>query len=171
MTPRVIFLTAVSLLAPVLPAMANGLVYTKTSGKQCADESDPLLGKWTCPGPSGYSSEFLGEGNVASFGIRRPGERRAHSPFIWRGAGKVFGDLVEWRVDGGRPTFAVLRVWRAASDSEEDRTASELVVFRVTGTAPCKIAAIDARQPRANEIARNIMSQEDRPCEIATQLK
>lgn len=101
MTPRILILTTVSLLAPALPAMANGFVYTKTAGKQCVDESDPLFGKWTCPGPSGFSSEFFDEGNVASFGIRRPGERRARSSYTWRGAGKVFGDHIEWRIDGG----------------------------------------------------------------------
>lgn len=62
MIPRIFILCAVSLLASALPTLANGFVYTKTAGMQCVDLSDPLVGQWSCPGPSGFSSDFLDEG-------------------------------------------------------------------------------------------------------------
>ena len=145
-------------------ANADGFCYTRTSGKGCVDQSRALAGAWSCPGPGGHSAEFFDDGNVAGFGIRLPGERSARSPYVWRGAEKVFGDRVEWRFDEGRPTSAVLRIWRTASDDDgRERNVSELVVFRI-GAKPCRISSIDAGQRGANEAAHAIMLELDRPC-------
>lgn len=153
-------------------ALADGFLYTPTAGKICADRSRTSLGAWSCPGPAGHAAEFFDEGNVASFGIRLPPERTARTRYAWRGAEKVFGDLVEWQVDKGRPRSAVLRIWRTASDSTgRERTVSELLVFRISAATPCKIAAIDTRRPGANEIAHVIMSQGNRPCETEIEPK
>lgn len=43
-----------------------------------------------------------------SFGIRHLGERSARASYTWHGTGKVFGDLIEWRIDAGRPDVCCL---------------------------------------------------------------
>lgn len=166
MTASVSALAATLLVATSVCAQADGFMYTSTAGKICADRSRTSLGAWSCPGPAGHVAEFFDEGNVAGFGIRLPYERTARSRYTWRGAHKVFGDLIEWRVDKGQPRSAVLRIWRTVSDSTgRERTVSELLVFRISAATPCKIAAIDTRRPGANEVAHTIMSQENKPCE------
>ncbi len=36
---------------------------------------------------------------------------------IWRGASKVFGDKLEWRVSDSKPIAGILRAWRVDTDT------------------------------------------------------
>ena len=107
---------------------AERSAYTATHGADCVDRSRSHEGAWSCRGPAGYSAEFADEGNVAAFSIRLPG-RAGKSTFA--GRAKVFGDAVEWVLDGDGPTAAVLRSWRAEMPAEgPEREVQEFAVFK-----------------------------------------
>jgi hypothetical protein len=69
----------------------------------------------------------------------------------WRGAGKAFGDKVQWILRGGVPRAAVIRTWRRQDDDE--REIEELSVFAVDGLKACTYAAVDIHVASANEAA------------------
>lgn len=138
-------------------AAADRSVYTPTNGPTCVDGSRKYFSAWKCPGPSGYTAEFFDEGNLAGFATRLSGKRATSESYSWRGADKVFGDLVEWRMSGGRPEAAVLRVWRAeVGNDAKDQEVQELAVFKVSPAGSCHFASVDARMPGANELARRL---------------
>jgi hypothetical protein len=126
--------------------------YTLTNGPMCLDRSRAHFGGWTCPGPAGYRAEFFDEGNLAGVTIRPPGTASPRPGYAWRGAGKIFGDRLEWRLVAGVPDAAILRIWRTSP--EDDGAVPELVVFKVTPSGFCRIASIDAARPDANALAR-----------------
>ncbi|MET4278815.1 hypothetical protein ABIB68_007196 [Bradyrhizobium sp. F1.2.2] len=125
-------------------------VYTLTAGAECVDRFREQLGGWNCPGPAGYSAKFFDEGNLAAVVIQPPGRGDRSRGYAWRGAGKVFGDRVEWLLTGGAPHAAILRIWRA----EGSVTIQELVVFKLIPGGFCRIASFDAGRPGANYLAR-----------------
>ncbi|WP_050789564.1 hypothetical protein [Afipia sp. 1NLS2] len=103
-------------------------------------------------------AEYADEGNIAGIALWHP-TRQQHSPLSvsWRGAGRVFGEKVEWRMAAGLPHAAILRIWRIDTASAgREREAEELVVLKVSPSGACRVASVDARQPRANEIAQRM---------------
>jgi hypothetical protein len=141
--------------------------YTPTHGPKCIDRSREHEGAWSCPGPSGYAADFSDEGNLAAFSIRLPGQgKRAAAAYAFRGLGRVFGDIVDWRVADDTPTAAVLRIWRAATQADgSELEVQELAVFKITPQESCLVASVDARQPAANEAARRLATEAaEMPC-------
>ncbi len=133
-------------------------IYTPTHGPSCKDRSREGFSRWRCPGPAGYVAEYADEGNIAGIALWHP-TRQQHSPLSvsWRGAGRVFGEKVEWRMAAGLPHAAILRIWRIDTASAgREREAEELVVLKVSPSGACRVASVDARQPRANEIAQRM---------------
>lgn len=146
------------------PAGAGDFVYTPARGSACKIRSVPSFSSWSCPGPAGYRAHFFDEGNVAGIGIGRE-RSRPRADYTWRATGEAFGSLVEWRMDLDRPRAATIRMRRALTDDlGEDREATELLVFRITDNAVCRLASIDVRVANANAIARAVMSDEQRIC-------
>jgi len=79
---------------------------------------------------------------------------KATKSITWRGAGRVFGKKLQWRVENGRPVAAVLRVWRVDKKSDgQELEVEELAILQVSIDGACRVASIDARQRGANEIA------------------
>jgi hypothetical protein len=144
-------------LAAVLAMVAGGSaladsMFTAGSGPRCKDESKPEIGLWTCPGPAGYAARFADEGNMVSLTVAPSGSIAMAGPTAqWRGAGKSFGDKVQWIMRGGVPRAAVIRTWRRPD--EDEREIQELSVFAIDEKRACTFAAVDIHQPRANEIA------------------
>jgi hypothetical protein len=68
-----------------------------------------------------------------------------------RGAGKAFGDKVQWIMRGGVPRAAVIRTWRRTDGDE--REIQELSVFAIDGSKACAYAAVDIHVAKANEAA------------------
>jgi hypothetical protein len=99
--------------------------------------------------------EFTDEGNLAAISIWVPRHvPKATKSISWRGAGRVFGEKLQWRVSNGRPFAAILRVWRTDTTSEgQEREAEELIVLRLSAHGACRVASINGRQLGANEIA------------------
>jgi len=144
-------------LVAVLTTSAGGsaladTTFTAASGPKCKDESKPEFGLWTCPGPAGYAVRFADEGNVVSLTLAPSGSIANAAPTAqWRGAGKVFGDKVQWIMRSGVPRAAVIRAWRRAGD--DDREIQELSVFAIDDKRACPVGAVDIHQPKASDLA------------------
>jgi hypothetical protein len=82
---------------------AERSAYAPTHGPQCMDRSREHEGMWSCAGPAGFVVEFVDEGNVASIALRRPRRTGKTVAFVFAGRAKVFGDMVEWILDGDGP--------------------------------------------------------------------
>jgi hypothetical protein len=135
-------------------------VYMPTQGSNCLDQSRKHEGAWSCRGPGGYLADFSDEGNVAAFAIRQPGRLQKSAAYAFPGRGKVFGDVVDWRVVNAVPVAAVLRVWRAQMQQDGSyHEIQELVVFKVSPQESCPVVSIDARQANANEVARQLADE------------
>jgi hypothetical protein len=131
-------------------------VFSPTSGPSCLDRSDEHISVRRCPGPGGYVVEFADEGNIVGIGF---GKGRLHGPDIdsaasWRGSGKVFGDKLQWVMQGGTPGAAIIRIWRKDTNKDGDeREVEELAVFRLEPARACQYTTVNARQPSANSLA------------------
>jgi hypothetical protein len=140
-------------------AMAGGgsafgqTAFTPATGPACKDQSKEGFGLWTCPGPAGYVVRFADEGSIVSLTIapKRSIEKLQGPTAQWRGAGKAFGDKVQWIMRAGLPRAAVIRTWSRVGDSE--REVQELSVFAVNGDTACLFGAIEIHTDKANDAA------------------
>ena len=128
--------------------------FTPATGPGCKDQSKEGFGLWTCPGPAGYVVRFADEGNIVSLTIapKRAIEKRRGPTAQWRGAGKVFGDKMQWIMRDGVPRAAVIRTWRRPEGSD-DGEVQELSVFAINGETACLFGAIEIHADKANEAA------------------
>jgi hypothetical protein len=126
--------------------------FTPATGPACKDESTDELGLWTCPGPAGYVVSFADEGNIVSVTIapRSAIEKLSGPTAQWRGAGKSFGEKVQWIMRGGVPRAAVIRTWRTVDDDNE---LQELSVFAISGAKACLVGSVDVHTDKANDAA------------------
>lgn len=128
-------------------------VFMKTSGPTCRDFSGEPLARWTCAGPGDYLVTFSDEGNLASVEFGRRGTPFANdkSGSVWRGAEKVFGDVLEWRTGSeGIPVAAILRVWET---DDGGKAVQSLKVFALNADSACVFASVPANVQHANEKA------------------
>jgi hypothetical protein len=80
-------------------------------------------------------------------------DRKRRGPTArWRGAGKVFGDKMQWIMRAGVPKAAVIRTWRRP-EGNEDGEIQELSVFAINSEKTCLYAAIEIHADKANEAA------------------
>ncbi|CEG09232.1 hypothetical protein BN961_02655 [Afipia felis] len=142
----------------VAQAAQETYVYAPTHGPSCDDRSREGFNQWRCPGPVGYVAEYMDEGNIAGIAIWRPNAQRASSHAVsWRGAGRVFGEKLEWRLREGHPHAAILRIWRLVTDANgRDHEFEELMILKIAPSGACRVASVNARQPQANEIAQRM---------------
>jgi hypothetical protein len=92
---------------------------------------------------------FADEGNVVSVTLAPSALIAKAKPTAqWRGAGKAFGQTVQWIIRGGVPRAAVIRTWQRPDDDE--REIQELLVFAIDGPKACAYAAIDIHLAKAN---------------------
>jgi hypothetical protein len=142
---------------PMLSLLAGSAladtVFTPASGPRCKDQSRESFGQWTCPGPAGYSVRFTDEGNIVALTIARARSiDKAPSTAQWRGAGKAFGDKVQWVLRGGVPRAAVIRTWRRR-DGDDEGEIQELTVIAIDGARACAYGAANIHKPQANDAA------------------
>lgn len=138
-------------------AHADENFFTPTNGHACTDRSRSEIRLWRCTGPAGYVAEYADEGNLAAVSIWMPSHApKATKSITWRGAGRIFGEKLQWRIDNHQPVAAIVRVWRTDATSEgQEREVEELLVLRVSIDGACRVASIDGRQRGANEIAES----------------
>lgn len=142
---------------PTVHAAQGSYIYTSTHGPSCADRSREGFNRWRCPGPAGYVAEYADEGNIAGIALWHPtGPQRTPLSVSWRGARRVFGEKLEWRMTAGLPYAAILRIWRIDAADDREREVEELVVLKVSSSGVCRVASVNARQPQANEIAQRM---------------
>jgi len=136
-------------------AHADENFFTPTNSRACTDRSRPEFGLWRCLGPAGYVAEYFDEGNLAAVSIWMPSRTsKAKTSISWRGAGRVFGEKLQWKISAGRPVAAILRIWRTDTKSDgQEREVEELMILRVWSDGACRVGSIEARQRGANEIA------------------
>ena len=127
--------------------------FTPATGPACKDQSKEGFGLWTCPGPAGYVVRFADEGNIVTLTIapRRSIEKVQGPTAQWRGAGKAFGDKVQWIMRAGAPRAAIIRTWSRVGDDE--REVQELSVFAINGERACLFGAVEIHTDKANEAA------------------
>ncbi len=127
--------------------------FTPATGPACKDVSTNELGLWTCPGPAGYVVSFADEGNIVSVTIapRSAIEKVSGPTAQWRGAGKSFGEKVQWIMRAGVPRAAVIRTWRQVGEDEKEL--QELSVFAIDGTKACLVGSVDVHADKANDAA------------------
>ena len=126
--------------------------FTPATGPACKDESKDEFGLWTCPGPAGYVARFADEGNIVSLTIapRRAIEKVSGPTAQWRGAGKAFGDKVQWIMQAGVPKAAIIRTWRRDDDEKEIQ---ELSIFAISGAKACLSGAVEIHTDKVNDAA------------------
>jgi len=148
---KILGLAAVIAMVTVGSALAD-TTFTAASGPKCKDASKPEFGLWTCLGPGGYAVRFADEGNMVSLTLAPSGSIAKAGPTAqWRGAGRAFGDKVQWIIRRGAPRAAVIRTWRRPDDDEHE--IEELSVFAIDGERACTFAAVDIHQAKANQLA------------------
>jgi hypothetical protein len=142
-------------------AHAEENMFTPTHGRTCTDRSRAEISSLRCAGPNGYVAEYGDEGNVVAVAIWMPSRtRKADRAIIWRGTGRVFGEKLQWRLHGGGPVAAILRIWRLdVTSGGQEREVSELIVLKIAPAGSCRVASVDTRQAGANEIALTLLSQ------------
>lgn len=141
----------------VASATAAESRYTPTNGPDCKDGSREHFSMRRCPGLAGYTVEYSDEGNLAGMAIWKEGRGTNDRPaIVWRGSGSVFGKHLEWRLHGGVPKAAIVRIWRTETSADgRERQIEELMLIRLEPSGSCRVTAVDARQPAANELARS----------------
>jgi hypothetical protein len=162
LTFRIATLAVALMVASTAAASATQSLYTATRGPACKDSSKVYFSVWRCPGPAGYAAEYSDEGNLAAVALWIPGRRsrRAATSLVWRGGGRVFGNLLEWRIDRENPVAAILRIWRLdASSAGGNETQEELVLLKLRPEGSCRVVTVPARRPNANEVVRAMSSQ------------
>jgi hypothetical protein len=156
------------LAAPAAYAAAgeSTYAYTPTGGPACVDRSKAHLGVWRCPGPQGYVAEYSDEGNLVGVTIWRPAtEPNPTMTVTWRGSGRAFGKLLEWRIDRGEPSAAILRIWRTKTDPfGTEHEVEELLLIKLRPTGSCRALAINARDRGANESMRALAGRSPVTC-------
>jgi hypothetical protein len=149
-------IAALLLLGATVTGATAGNVFTPTGGSSCPGSSRQQVNVWRCPGPGGFFAEYADEGNMVAVTIAGKATRRRGdaATVTFRGSGKVFGDKLQWLVEGGRPQAAILRVWRMETSQEgAENEVQELIVFKVQSASACRYAVVKASQPSANELA------------------
>ncbi|MCP3395264.1 hypothetical protein NLM27_41775 [Bradyrhizobium sp. CCGB12] len=135
------------------PPTRGKVWFSPARGPTCKDHSKPEFGYWVCPGPAGYTVEFMDEGNLAALSFKTASKnRKTGSTAEWLGAGNVFGDKVQWLLLDGIPKSAIVRIWRR-KDVNDLTELQELAIFSLDGATACARDAIDARLPNANDVA------------------
>jgi hypothetical protein len=99
------------------------------------------------------------EGNIVTLTIARARSiEKAPTTAQWRGAGKAFGDKVQWTMRGRVPRAAVIRTWRR-KDGDDESEIQELSVFAIDGARACAYGAVDIHKPQANDAALALAKQ------------
>jgi hypothetical protein len=142
--------------------------------RDCTEISaDELGGSWSCKGFGEYEILFA-EGDLRqSVFYGEVGDWFAAGAFESFGAFNRAGEMIEWRLQRGRP-FATIRRW-FLQPAEDGGAAGELQILVVSKVGQpgegeaCVVGYVDARAtPKANEVARRVADREaaDFACRI-----
>lgn len=139
--------------SPVTQATST---YTPSFGETCTDiVARPEFSQWICPGPDGRSVTFADIG--MRFGVTF-GEEGADPDFepLYQPSENGVGDVIEWRLTADDEAFATIFRAFTVRNPDDLRSRQVLVVTKLNGPQTCRIAYVDAHQPNANVIARQV---------------
>ncbi len=142
-------------------AEAAEFAYSPTNGPGCVKiGSKREFNSWRCSGPAGYAARFFDLGNMVAVELGPSGREKTlvEDSLMWQGAEKSFGDRVEWRLLGGRPYAAILRIRRQDFDEKtsESRDVEEMLVVKVSPQGACRMGVVDTNDRNANAAARDL---------------
>lgn len=152
---------AVAMVFTAGSAGAAEFTYSATSGPGCTNiRSEREFNSWRCQGPAGYSVLFHDLGNMVAVELGPTHREKAivEDGLLWQGADyKAFGSRLEWRLAGGRPYAAILRIRRSDFDMSANKamTVEELLVIKVTPQGACGIGVVDGKSLDANTLVRD----------------
>jgi hypothetical protein len=140
------------------PLMATEALDTATSGVTCQGSSEERLIETRCRGPAGYIAVILDRDRLMRIGYGRSDGRQLQlepdgSGLLWRGVRPLIGGRVEWRLAQRKPFAAIVRIFTLTAD---DRPLQQFLVAKVTPSGACELARIDASDPDALGIARDL---------------
>ena len=140
------------------PAWAAEARLTRASGDACRERQEANLTETRCIGPSRYTAVISNHAGVMSISFPHAGAAAAEDPaetfdLMWRGKAPFVGDRIEWRLLGGQPFAAIIRIYALAAD---ERPVEQLLIAKVTPDGACEIARIDAFEPNARNTARHL---------------
>lgn len=152
-------LTLPLLLAMAGPCLAGdfGSVFTRLSDafcKQIQDEDTEFYGGFLCEG-YGDLKVYRAAGDQRSY------EAYGIEPQNHCAAGQTFlgfnhtGDIVEWRLFGGRPVAAIAQ-WFVSLDDSGVHYAHWLAVSKIEDHDSCRMALVDGSYPDADDRARKL---------------
>ena len=156
--------------AAAAPAWAADARLTRASGNACRERQEANLTETRCIGPSRYTAVISNHAGVMSIGFFHAAAAPAEDPaetfdLMWRGKAPFVGDSIEWRLSGGKPFAAIIRIYALA---EDERAVEQLLIAKVTPDGACEIARIDAFGPAARNTARHLADSQASsvPCGI-----
>lgn len=137
--------------------------YTRIDeGCTTVEHEDEPVWSTTCPGFGGWEALIITGEHGSAEGYRSPGGNA--SEYInppMRGLFGHYGDVIEWRLDGGTPFATIHRYHNDTPEMMDPDNAGEWQTLVVTALQPgtpevaCHVAYIDASSlPNANEMAR-----------------
>jgi hypothetical protein len=168
-------LVALAVISTSAAAQSIEYVYTKFDAKTCKhtkgrDVED--YGSWLCPG-LGNIPVRLSAGDqrmFVTFGSGKGKDDLAREQ-TFPGFNDVYEGTVEWRLEKGadgktRPFATILR-WNTRTEADAERndgksTGRTLVVTRLNPGGVCHVGYVDGRDPKANELARDLADKHAR---------
>jgi hypothetical protein len=150
------------LVASGLPVLGAEVQITRTSGAGCRQVGEAESHKTVCPGPAQHSVTITNRNEVMTinFGRISAATRQAESKdvsLIWRGAGPLLGNRIEWRLLQGKPVTAIVRIFTL---DPQGRPLQQFLIAKVTPTGSCEIGRIDASDSGAYGTARDIAASQ-----------
>jgi hypothetical protein len=169
-----------SALAIVSPASAQEITYAYTkfdAEKNCKHTPGTEVedyGAWRCPGYGGLIV-LLTAGDQrmqVSFGTSaRKAADEVAAGETFAGFNSVYEGTIEWRIEklpnGKTRPFATILRWNTRTEADAERndgksTGRTLVVTRLNPGGVCHVGYVDGRDPKANELARDLADKHAR---------
>jgi len=154
--------------APADPRIFS--VYTQYDTKKCRHKPGKDVedyGSWRCPGYAGIPV-LVSAGDQRmqiSFGRNAANEHAASETL--RPFNNAYEGTIEWRLEklpnGKTRPFATILRWNVRQEGDERvSTGRTLVVTRLGPGGVCHVGYVDGRDPKANELARQLADRHAR---------
>jgi hypothetical protein len=155
-------------LAFAAPAFAGdfGSVFTRISAAFCKPLDAEAYGAFLCAG-YGDLNVYHASGDLRTY------EAYGVGPENHCAAGQTFlgpnrtGDIVEWRLFGGRPVAAITQ-WFVSLNGSNTRYAHWVTVSKIEQHDSCRMALVDGNYPDADDRARKLADDLAMTFECAT---
>jgi hypothetical protein len=146
-------------------------LYTDLAEKKCrtilSTSAEGGSYRGICPGVAGYRLEVI-EGDLRqTLNVIAPNKKK-HELDLQNvsGAFSSVGPRAEWRMNGRKPTALIFRFDASIDPNDGSRTASHLVVAKITSAAICITDVIAPGKFQNTEARRAANTASTRPCKF-----